>query len=98
MKKFMGIILSAVGLLAGCGMNAISDDAKVVNDYTKSDIGTNLEKLGCKLSTKKLNGNQVEINVNKCSSISNNDARNYINENLVNRNDYIKPLIYFKKQ
>jgi hypothetical protein len=96
MKKVFGIILSAAGLLAGCGMNAVSQDAKMVNNYTQSDIGTNLEKIGCKLSSNKRGGRGVEITVNNCSSITNNDAITYIKENLVHSRDHIKPLIFFK--
>lgn len=96
MKKILGIILSSAGILAGCGMNAVSQDAKIVNDYTQSDIGTNLEKLGCKISTNQREGKRVEISVNDCSSITNNDAIIYIKENLVHSKDHLKPLIFFK--
>jgi hypothetical protein len=97
MKKAFGVILSSVGLLAGCGTNAVSQNAKIVNNYTQSDIGTHLERLGCELSTNKRGGRGMEISVDHCSSITNNDAITYIKDNLVRSNDHIKPLIYFKK-
>lgn len=96
MKRFLGILLSSAGILAGCGTNALSNHAQLVNEYTQSDIGTNLEKLGCQFSTAKPAGKQVAITVHNCSSISNHDAMTHIRENLVDRQDNIKPLIYFK--
>jgi hypothetical protein len=74
MKKNFGIILTSAGLLVGCGTNTISENAKSVNEYTQSDIGTKLEKVGCELSTNKQDGKHIELTVNNCSTISNNDV------------------------
>jgi hypothetical protein len=97
MKKVFGVFLLSAGLLAGCGTNAVSQNAQIVNDYTQSDVGTHLEKLGCELFTNKRGGRGMEITVDKCSSITNNDAITYIKDNLVRSNDHLKPLIYLKK-
>ncbi|MCM2535860.1 hypothetical protein NDK43_30715 [Neobacillus pocheonensis] len=90
MKKLIGIILLAGGFLVGCGTNTVSENAKVVNEYTQSDIGTKLEKIGCEFSTNHLDEKQIKITVNKCSSISNHDAITYIKENLADKRDGYK--------
>jgi outer membrane PBP1 activator LpoA protein len=96
MKMMLGIIFLTSGLLAGCGASTNSKNALTVNEYTQSDIGTYLERVGCELSTHNRGNQKIEITVKKCSSISNHDAIRYIKENLVDTRKTTKPLIYFK--
>lgn len=90
------IILSSVGLLFSSGYHSINNSARLLNIYTQSNIGATLERNGCELTTKKLKGQQIEVTVNHCLSISNKDAIHHIIENVSNKPAHEKQVSFIK--